>query len=188
MCRLIFLNSFDPAKKIKSEQLHHTSYAANISASVKKKQGLGQTLFGFTQKFCLKFIIKYNYFCCSLKLTLTVGGINSEHIGINNILFNYSCHSMLATEYEELKKKNATIIGSTLTMENTMNLIGHTVAFSEVLHGLTTGMEHVLSAQTHCCWSEMFCSKRKCSIVLWTSLATACVSRVSHVNNKLWGV
>ena len=32
-------------------------------------------------------------------------GINSEHIGINNIMFNYSYDGILATEYEELKTK-----------------------------------------------------------------------------------
>ena len=32
-------------------------------------------------------------------------GINSEHTGINNIMFNYSFHRTLATEYEELKTK-----------------------------------------------------------------------------------
>ena len=31
-------------------------------------------------------------------------GFNSEHIGINNV-FNYSYHSILATEYEELNTK-----------------------------------------------------------------------------------
>ena len=36
---------------------------------------------------------------------LVVGGINSEHTGINNIKFNYSYHGILATEYEELKYK-----------------------------------------------------------------------------------
>ena len=30
---------------------------------------------------------------------------NSEDNGINNIMFNYSYHSILATEYEELKTK-----------------------------------------------------------------------------------
>ena len=34
-----------------------------------------------------------------------MGGINSEHAGINNIMFNYFYHSILATEYEELKNK-----------------------------------------------------------------------------------
>ena len=64
---------------------------------------------------------------------LVVRRINSEHIGINNIMFNYSYHGILATEYEELKNKNAAILGPVLTEENTMNLISHTVAFSEVL-------------------------------------------------------
>ena len=36
---------------------------------------------------------------------LVDGGINSEHIGINNIMFNYSYHGKAATEYEELKTK-----------------------------------------------------------------------------------
>ena len=36
---------------------------------------------------------------------LVVGGINSEHIGINGIMFNYSDHNILATKYEELKNK-----------------------------------------------------------------------------------
>ena len=36
---------------------------------------------------------------------LVVGGINSEHIGKNNIMFNYPYHDILVTEYEELKSK-----------------------------------------------------------------------------------
>ena len=36
---------------------------------------------------------------------LVDGGIHSEHTGINNIMFNYSFHGILATEYEELKNK-----------------------------------------------------------------------------------
>ena len=35
---------------------------------------------------------------------LVNGGINSEHTDINNIMFNYFYHGILATEYEELKK------------------------------------------------------------------------------------
>lgn len=62
---------------------------------------------------------------------LVDGGINSEHIGINNIMSNYSYHCILATKYEELT--TAAIMGPILTVENTMNLTGHTVPFSEVL-------------------------------------------------------
>ena len=36
---------------------------------------------------------------------LVVGGINSEHIGINSIMFNNSVHGILATEYEDVKNK-----------------------------------------------------------------------------------
>ena len=36
---------------------------------------------------------------------LVDGGINYEHTGISNILFNYSYHSILASEFEELKNK-----------------------------------------------------------------------------------
>ena len=64
---------------------------------------------------------------------LVDGGINSEHNGLNNIMFNYSYDGILANEYEVLTTKNAAIMGPVLTVENTMNLIGHTVAFSEVL-------------------------------------------------------
>ena len=63
---------------------------------------------------------------------LVVGGMNSEHIGINNIMFNYSYHGTLAIEYEELKNTMKPL-WAVLTVENTMNLIGHTVAYSEVL-------------------------------------------------------
>ena len=73
-------------------------------ASVLKK-GLCQALFGFRHKFCLQFIFEYNYFNCGLKFMLVDVGINSEHTGINNIMFNYSFHRTLATEYEELKTK-----------------------------------------------------------------------------------
>ena len=34
---------------------------------------------------------------------LVDGGINSEHIGINNIMFNYSYHHIMAIEYGELE-------------------------------------------------------------------------------------
>ena len=36
---------------------------------------------------------------------LVDGGINSEHIRINIIMFNYFYHVILATEYEEMKTK-----------------------------------------------------------------------------------
>ena len=36
---------------------------------------------------------------------LVAEGINSKLTGINNIMLNYSYHSILATEYEELKYK-----------------------------------------------------------------------------------
>ena len=48
-------------------------------------------------------------------------------------MFNYSYHGILPTEYEEMKTKMQPLRGPVLTVENTMNLIGHTVAFSEVL-------------------------------------------------------
>ena len=106
LCELIFLNSLDPAKKVKSEQIHHMLCSRNLCISLKKKK---RTLSSFvciqTQKFCLYFIFKYNYFYCGLKFMLVDVGINSEHTGINNIMFNYSFHRTLATEYEELKTK-----------------------------------------------------------------------------------
>ena len=36
---------------------------------------------------------------------LVDGRINSEHIGMNNIMFNYSYLGISVTEYEELKTK-----------------------------------------------------------------------------------
>ena len=36
---------------------------------------------------------------------LVDGEINSEHIGINDTMFNYFYHGILATEYEKLKNK-----------------------------------------------------------------------------------
>ena len=44
-------------------------------------------------------MFKYSYFYSGLKFMLVVGGINSELIGINTIMFNYSYHSILTTEY-----------------------------------------------------------------------------------------
>ena len=49
-------------------------------------------------------IFKHTYFYFGLKSMLVDGGINFEH-GMNNIMFNYSYHGILATEYEELKTK-----------------------------------------------------------------------------------
>ena len=71
---------------------------------LKKNKGLCQTLFGLRYRSFVH-ILKYNYFYCGLKFMLVVVGINSEHTGINNIMFNYSFHRTLATEYEELKTK-----------------------------------------------------------------------------------
>ena len=70
-------------------------------ASVKKKRTLSSFVRIQTHKFCLWFIFEYNYFYCGLNFMLVDGGINSEHTGINNIMFNYSYHGILATEYEE---------------------------------------------------------------------------------------
>ena len=36
---------------------------------------------------------------------LVDGGISSEHTGINNVMFDYSYHRILAIEYEKLKNK-----------------------------------------------------------------------------------
>ena len=100
-----FQNSFDPGEKIKPEQLHRTCYAAKMYASVKKK-GLCQALFGFRHiSSVYNLFLNTTILYCGLKFMLVDGGINSEHIGINNIMFNYSYHSILATEYEELKTK-----------------------------------------------------------------------------------
>ena len=71
---------------------------------------------------------------CGLEFMLVDGGINSEHTGINIIMLNYSYHGILATEYEELKNKMKPLWSQfSQWQKSTMNLIGHTVAFSEVL-------------------------------------------------------
>ena len=101
----MFLNSFDPAKKIKPEQFHCMLWSKNVCISLKKK-GLCQALFGFTHiSSVYNVFLNTTILCCGLKFILIDGGINSEHIDINNIMFNYSYHGILATEYEELKTK-----------------------------------------------------------------------------------
>ena len=78
----------------------------NVCTSFKKKKGLCQALFRFRHISSIYNLFLNTTICdCGLKFMLVDGGINSEHIGINNIMFTYCYHGILATEYEELKNK-----------------------------------------------------------------------------------
>ena len=69
-------------------------------------KGLCQALFRFRHiSSVYDLFLNTTIFYCGLKFMLVDGGINSEHIGINNVMFNYFYHGILATEYEELKTK-----------------------------------------------------------------------------------
>ena len=77
-----------------------------MCSSLKKKKGLCQALFGFRHTCSVhNLLLNTTIFYCGLKFLLVFGGINSEHIGINNIMLNYSYYGILAAEYEELKNK-----------------------------------------------------------------------------------
>ena len=93
------------AKRLNLNNLPNMLCSKNVCISLKKK-GLCQALFGFTHiSSVYNVFLNTTILCCGLKFILIDGGINSEHIDINNIMFNYSYHGILATEYEELKTK-----------------------------------------------------------------------------------